>query len=180
MFTVDNFAVQDGGRKIVIDTDGLVMVFFKSTKCPICPKFMQVYSQVASRHSRVRFACIDINTGNNAKVVGMTKNTKIRIAAVPYTVLFYNGRPFAVYKGEKTVAALNSFVERMAEKTGGGQQSHDVARGYTNQHAPIADAMPTMSGPAAPIDSSMSRPPVPTGMTKIPRNKQYLELVYDK
>lgn len=184
MLTSDNFAVQDGGRKMVIDIDGVVVVFFRSTNCPHCRQFMQAFNQVANRDSRLQFGCIDINMGNNRKVVQMSKNTKTKIAAVPYVVLYQSGRPFSVYKGDKNPQAFMSFIDRMLEKTmqsdgpNGGMSS--VSRGYMNQQPPIASSSATMGGPAAPIDNKQARPSVPDGVTKIPRNKPYLELVYDK
>lgn len=177
--TQDNFSLENGGQKMICDIDGPCIVMFKSETCGHCRTFLPVFTKLANRDSNLTFACINVE--QNPKVVRMAKGTKTPIVAVPYFVMYLNGRPYSVYKGKKQPQPFMAFINKMMSKIEESSSiPSGIARGYTNDNTPLRTATfggrPDDDGPPQrrPIDNEPGRPKLPDGVTKIPHNKAWL------
>lgn len=175
--TSDNFSLQNGGQKMVCDVSGVLMVMFKTEKCPHSKGFFPYYAKLSKQDTRLAFACIDVVL--NKKIIGMAKGTKTPITEVPTFILYYNGSPFARYKGgvKDGVGKLAAFIDKMLDKimpTEGAYASGGPASAFMNNHTPSSGVTASYG---TPLDDEPNRPILPSGITKTPHNAPYLAYI---
>jgi len=179
--TQDNFSLQNGGKKMVCDVDGILLVMFKTDSCPHCRQFLPIFAKMGSLDSRLTFACINIE--NNRKCIQMAKNTKTPIKAVPTIILYYNGNPYARYTGDRSGNALSAFIDKMLNKILPMEGSMSAPnQAFMQRNQPVSSTSTSFGGPTedAPIDKDPTRPILPSGITKTPHNAPYLAYLAKK
>ena len=71
--TQDNFSLQNGGKKMVCDVDGILLVMFKTDSCPHCNQFFPIFTKMGSRDNRLNFSCINIENSNDGPFIHMIR-----------------------------------------------------------------------------------------------------------
>lgn len=105
----DDFIVMGTKDKTLgIQAKGVVLVFFKMQNCPNCAEFEPIFAKLAHKENRVIPAICDIS--QNREVALTSRNTNTPIVAVPLIILYINGRPHAMFKGQKNIPSLQKFI----------------------------------------------------------------------
>jgi thiol-disulfide isomerase/thioredoxin len=120
--THEDFSIQKGknGNIHCCNVPGLALMLFYSPGCEHCNKLFPVFKHLPGTINGCQFGIINVST--NRKIVEMSQNTVAPIKYVPYIVLYVNGRPFMMYKGEHTAESISRFVIDVAKNIEKKQQ----------------------------------------------------------
>jgi len=167
--TQDNFGLQNGGRSMVCDVDGVVLIMFKTDNCSHCKRFFPIFSRIANRDSRLMFGCVDVK--NNRRVIEMAKNTKAPITAVPTFLLYTNGRVKAKYKGKMNEQSFVSFIDKALSDIGIQDQSTSTSSSFMNSQVPSSlNTVSYGSGVSSGGGGNKGQNKSVSSITKIPHN----------
>ena len=173
--TQDNFSLQDGGQKMVCDAEGIVLVMFKTENCSHCKQFFPIFTRISHRETRIVFACLNVE--NNRNIVQMSRGTKKPISAVPYFILYVNGKPYAKYKGARTEESLNGFIEKMTSNMGLSDQSVSSGTASSFMNPGSAKTGNSISFSGAPLEKERAPPTIANPTIHFPHNAPYLAYV---
>lgn len=99
---------------------GNMLVLFKMTNCQNCATFEPIFVELANSDRRVSYGIANIS--NNTEIVKMSRETSTPIAAVPFLILYINGRPHAKFNGTKSVSNLQTFITKALQNIGSAPQ----------------------------------------------------------
>ena len=116
------------------------------------------------------------------RIIKRAQQGSTQIRAVPTLIIFFDGRPFAIYKGQKTPDEIKNFLASMAEtyaakhaERSDALQRHEQQRlaVQQGQHAPSASIRPPpraqMGPPPGPSRPPMGMGPGQSGINPPPR-----------
>lgn len=110
----DDFAIdknQKGEFILCAKLKGITFIMFNANKgaCEYCDIMTPLFSNLPQVINGARFCILNVN--QNRQVIDMAKNTIVPILAVPYIVMYVNGRPILQYDDDTTsFAKLSEFV----------------------------------------------------------------------
>lgn len=173
--TQDNFAVQNGGQKMACDLQGIAIVMFKTNECPHCRQFWPIFNQLSKQDSRIVFACVNVE--NNRRLVGMARNTKTPINGVPAFILYYNGNPYATYKGKRNLQSFASFIDKVVAKI----MPSEGPSTRSGPNSSFLNERPNSTNVSfgSPIEDQRAPPSIENSIPKVPHNAPYLAYVRD-
>lgn len=87
---------------------GISLLLFYSDACQHCKTLMPIFNSLPLEMSGVKFGLV--NVGRNKKCIQMSHETIAPIDRVPYIILYYNGKPFVIYRGERSSSAIKTFI----------------------------------------------------------------------
>lgn len=125
------------GQNLCVNVPGVILIFFKSQGCQHCKQLEPIFLQFARSNSRISYGIIDLTYNKN--VVNISRNTKTPIQTVPQLYLYFEGRPYARFKGNKNIQSLESFVTNALDMYSQSVQQapqHALAPQYGQQSAP--------------------------------------------
>lgn len=92
-----------------VNIDGPVFVFFKLMNCKLCNSLIPIFNQIATQETRI--SCYIMDLSNNQDIIRMSRESTTRIDAVPYFVIYMNGKPYAKFTGtERNASSLSAFI----------------------------------------------------------------------
>lgn len=108
--TSEDFFLGKGqkGNLLCTNIPGFSLVLFYSTQCGFCQNFIPVFKKLPGTLGGCQFGMI--NVSQNKKCVEMSQHTLTPIKYVPYILLYIDGKPFMVYKGEGNEAQIRQFI----------------------------------------------------------------------
>jgi thioredoxin-like negative regulator of GroEL len=107
--TAQNFhLVGQQKQSLHINFGGNVLVFFKSQGCNMCAAFEPIFYQFAAQENRVTMAVVDLTYNRN--IVHLSRGTTTPIEGTPRLILYVQGRPHALFKGERNLHSLITFI----------------------------------------------------------------------
>jgi thioredoxin-like negative regulator of GroEL len=179
----NNFQSSNGKSLRLVGISGVVMVFFKTNNCNYCRSLEPIFVQLARSQPNIKWAVINITTSRD--VVKMAQSTTTPIKGVPMLVLYSDGNPFAIYKGERTIQDISMFLNNVIPQI---QQK----KAFVNKNAPrggkvtpsslgINDNVANDNGNLGPSQSDLVSQNdksafVPKG--SIPHNAPYMSMQY--
>lgn len=181
--TEQHFALQQSQKKnvMMLKVQGPVVVFFKTRGCASCAKFEPIFAGVANSDNRVQYGVIDLSV--HANVAKMSASTTTPIQAVPFILLYLNGKPFARFTGKKDAASLSSFIAK-ALATASGAPSPPTK---VNYGAPVMQSTrgggggnatpPKMSNGQYTLDEVDDEECLITPMVVIPYNINWMTMI---
>ncbi len=130
------------GDLLKIKAPGAALVFFKTDNCPACKAFSPVYYRMAAKefeNSGLLF--LELNLREHSNVQRMSINSKTEIRAVPHFIMYFNGNPYARYKGNTNERDIKLFINNtlpaISQQTSPPQRSfisqQNMYGGYSNQ-----------------------------------------------
>lgn len=115
--THDDFAIvvnSKGNKSLCHGIDGLSIVLFYSNDCEYCDAFKPIFRELSTIMGGCSFGML--NVMNNREIIKISSTTTTKIEAVPYIILYINGRPFMRYDGERTTQHVREFITGISEK----------------------------------------------------------------
>lgn len=108
--SADDFNVQRGtnGNILCQSIRGVSLVMFYSTKCAHCKTLLPIFRALPRALPGVHFGII--NVMNERDIIRKASQTITPIEYVPLIILYYNGRPYMLYKGEYNIEYLKRFI----------------------------------------------------------------------
>lgn len=128
--TVANFQLQQGKQKkaLHLQIPGNVLVYFKDPNSSGCLRFEQYFNQLVHEENRVKYGIL--NVIENREIIRMSQSTTAPIQVTPTLIMYNNGRPLAMYTGNKSsVPAMRSFIANILSKSTSGY-AHAQASPY--------------------------------------------------
>lgn len=126
-----HFSAVDGRVMTLNINRPIVFVLFKMAKCGYSTQILPFFEQMAKQDQRLAFAVIDV--GQYRNVTGMAKSTNTPIRSTPTFILYSDGQPKFIYKGERTPQNIKAFLDdalhRIAANRSFSQQGHPPQRG---------------------------------------------------
>ena len=108
--TPNNFTMMGTASKTLGITSPASMLIFFRMQCENCAAFDPVFRELAKKDTRVQYGILDIDV--HTQVGQWSLQTSTPIKAVPFLVLYVNGRPHAKFGGTKNVASISSFLTK--------------------------------------------------------------------
>jgi thioredoxin-like negative regulator of GroEL len=112
--TSKNFSRSPNGT-LLINVPQSCLVLFKTKSCPHCVSLEPIFKQLSISDNRVLFCFADISMDRDIHKI--SKDSNIQITTVPIIVFYYQGKPFARYKGSRDAASISNFVTQISSKT---------------------------------------------------------------
>lgn len=119
--TIANFQLQQGKQKkaLHLQIPGNVLVYFKDPNSSGCMRFEQYFNQLVHEENRVKYGIL--NVIENREIIRMSQSTTAPIQVTPTLIMYNNGRPLAMYTGNKSsVPAMRSFISNILSKSTSG------------------------------------------------------------
>ena len=120
--TSDDFSIQRGVKVDVMchNIQCFSLILFYSTHCTHCQGLIPIFKKLPGTIGGCQFGMVNVST--NKKCVDISQATIAPIKYVPYIVLYVNGKPFMVYKGESSEDHIRKFVIEIANNIQKKQQ----------------------------------------------------------
>jgi len=121
--SLSNFDVitQTNGKHLITTVPGNALVFFKKIGCPACSVMEPMYQQVSKENGSLTYGIVDLQYNNG--IVKMSRDTSTPIQTVPQLFMYANGRPFARFKGTRTIQSIREFITSCMSRIQQTQQS---------------------------------------------------------
>ncbi len=115
----EDFYIDPNGMKgpvLCNTTEGICVVLFHAEqgRCTHCEEAIPEFKKLPRMFPSVIFGMCNLN--KYPKVYSMSKETIVPFKYVPYIILYYNGRPFMRYEGEKTATEMAEFVQEVMQR----------------------------------------------------------------
>lgn len=166
--TEDDFT--NKGGKLCCNVQGVCLVMFRGSTCKFSNQFFPTFNKLSTREPRISWATVLVDS--NRRVILMAKGTKTPISSVPYFVLYVDGTPYSIYKGNRTGEDVLNYVLKSIDKIGLSDHSSAGVGYVSNTQTPAP-----MITQGAPIEQSPGLPNLPSGITKTPHNAPYLAYI---
>lgn len=113
--TQQDFSVRLGTRGPILCTnvDGLFFVLFYTHTCGFCQTLFPVFNQLSQTIRGCRFGAV--NVGQNIDIPRMSLQTIAPIRYVPFIIVYWNGKPYMQYDGERSYPALRNFAIQVGQ-----------------------------------------------------------------
>uniref|UniRef100_A0A6C0EKC1 Thioredoxin domain-containing protein n=1 Tax=viral metagenome TaxID=1070528 RepID=A0A6C0EKC1_9ZZZZ len=120
--TSEDFDLQRGtkGNIMCHRIQGFSLILFYSTHCVHCQGLIPIFKSLPGTIGGCQFGMI--NVSNNRATVEMSKQSVTPIKYVPYIVLYFNMKPFMVYKGPYVADEIRRFIIEVANNIQKKQQ----------------------------------------------------------
>lgn len=120
--TQDDFTIKNGtkGKLLCHSIKGISILFFYSTKCEYCQKFIPVYKTLPGNIKGCHFGMV--NVSQNSKLINMSRETISEIKYVPYIVLYVDGKPYVRYDGPYDAKEVAQFVMEINQRLNAREQ----------------------------------------------------------
>lgn len=142
---------------------GVFFVLFKKKDCKYCGSLYPILTTLSQKDRRLMWGIADV--GDYRQIVAMSNTTNTPIKGVPMMILYVNGRPHAVYGGNRTIEDITAFINHMlAPPQGPPQPKAFVNPPPQRGIAPISNEsmftpqQPKIPGPPAQIDNTVNLP----------------------
>lgn len=100
---------QNGGKKLGINREGYVLVYYRSSQMQECKNFNPAFEHLSNSNSNVEFASIDVS--KFPKLVASSRETATPITnKLPLLIFYVNGKPLALFKGENNAPSVANFI----------------------------------------------------------------------
>lgn len=113
----EDFAVDlsSKGQKLLCNKQaGICLVLFYSNNCQYCDEVIPDFKKLPMALGGVKFALVNLN--KHQQVYHMSKTTIAPIDVVPYIILYFNGKPFLKYEGERTLNGMLTFMKEVVSR----------------------------------------------------------------
>jgi hypothetical protein len=108
-FTSQDFQIINGQKKSLnITQGGIYLIFYKIQGCQGCSAFEPIFLQLSTEDKRVNYGILDLTY--NRDIIKVSRDTTTVIEKVPHLILYVQGSPRALFKGEKNLLSLKSFL----------------------------------------------------------------------
>jgi hypothetical protein len=94
------------------DIPGFSLILFYSTHCKFCKDLIPIFKRLPGALQGCQFGMI--NVGSNRECVEMSQSTIVPIQYVPFIMLYFNGKPHMVYKGDHDEGMIKKFIYNVA------------------------------------------------------------------
>lgn len=120
--TSEDFSIQQGVKGNILCTriPGFSLLLFYSTHCVHCQSLIPIFKSLPGTVRGCQFGMVNID--QNRLCIQMSKETTTNITYVPYIVLYYDGKPFMMYKGPYDAREIGRFVYEVASNVQKKQQ----------------------------------------------------------
>lgn len=110
----NDFAIQKGSKGNIMcnGIPGFSLILFYSTHCVHCQNLIPIFKRLPGTIGGCQFGMINVSA--NKQCISMSKNTIAPITYVPYIILYFNGKPYMVYKGPYDANELKKFIIEVA------------------------------------------------------------------
>lgn len=108
--TQQDFEVRLGTRGPILCTnvDGLFFALFYDHECGFCQTLFPVFNQLAQTIRGPRFGAVNVR--QNMGIAHMSLQTIAPVRYVPFIIVYWNGKPYMQYDGERSYPALRDFA----------------------------------------------------------------------
>jgi len=93
---------------------GITVVFFYIPECRNCQDFAPEFSNFSDNYATSigsRAVAVNMSTGSNNSLIGMSSNFSYSLGKVwPTVIVFHNGNPCSAYNGPRNAKSLASFI----------------------------------------------------------------------
>jgi thiol-disulfide isomerase/thioredoxin len=113
----DDFGVElsSKGQKLLCNKQaGICLVLFFSNNCTYCDELIPDFKKLPMAMGGVKFALVNLN--KHQQIYHMSKTTIAPIDVVPYIILYFNGKPFLKYEGERTLNDILAFMKEVVSR----------------------------------------------------------------
>lgn len=112
----EDFIVSKGTKGPILCTNipGCSLILFYSPACPHCKILDPIFRQLPGTIQGCQFGMLNVN--NNHTCIAMSKNTVSPITYVPMIILYFNGRPYMIYKGPYDIEHIRRFIFEISQK----------------------------------------------------------------
>lgn len=107
--TSQNFLLSRDQKTLKTNVPGASLVMFKMDNCKHCAQTEPIFRQLAIDTSEVNTYAV-LNLSRNKEVSKMAQNTRTPIPHVPYFILYVNGEPKAIHKGQREYQAIKNSI----------------------------------------------------------------------
>lgn len=154
---------------------GVVFVLFKKKDCKYCGSLYPILTKL-SQDRRLMWGIADV--GDHRQIVAMSNTTNTPIKGVPMMILYVNGRPHAVYNGNRTIEDIAAFINHALSPPSSVPQPKAFVNAAPRGIAPISnESMFSSSQPSKlPNPPSQSDTTVNIPNDVIPYNTPYKKL----
>jgi len=110
--TQQDFGIRLGTRGPILCTnvDGLFFVLFYDHQCQFCQHLFPVFNQLSETIRGCRFGAVNVRAAGNREIPRMSLQTIAPIRYVPFIIVYWNGKPYMQYDGERSYPALKEFA----------------------------------------------------------------------
>ena len=95
---------------------GKTLILFYATWCGHCQHFKPVFVDLA-KNGKANYLAVNMSSPSE-----MTKNKmnnwKFKVQGYPTIVSFYNGQPYSIYQGDRTVKDLMGYLNNVGKNWG--------------------------------------------------------------
>ena len=125
--TQQDFGIRLGTRGQILCTnvDGLFFVLFYDHQCQFCQHIFPVFNQLSQTIRGCRFGAVNVR--QNMNIPKMSLQTIAPIRYVPFIIVYWNGKPYMQYDGERSYEALKNFAIQVGQTVAQRRFKHFVA-----------------------------------------------------
>ena len=138
-----DFGVDDApkGKVLVNNQKGVMFCMFHADldKCQFCADAWPEWKKLAIKMPGVKFGLCNLN--QHRGVWEMSRQTFAPITAVPYILLYVNGRPLMRYDGEKRADVMMAFLNDVINRL----NSTDKKGFFENKNVRMESDIPTFT-----------------------------------
>ena len=163
-FLTDNDFFVDPKNNLMIYTPGIMFLMFKSDNCEICKATLPIFDQLSKIDKRLSFGIVAIDRHRN--IIEKAKSTSTPIKGVPTFILYFNGKPLANYKGNRTIQYFTEFLNKILSDIAIQQKQQQPTQ---QQQTPIQFQQ---QNPNSQIHQQMIPPPRITDQQQPPQQGQ--------
>ncbi len=143
--THDDFYVDPNGMKgpvLCCNVEGICVTLFHADqgKCMHCEEAIPEFKKLPRMFPSVLFGMNNLN--KYPEVFQMSKKTIVPFKYVPYIILYYNGRPFMRYEGEKTATDMAEFIQEVMNRLQNTKTFVDKKGFKIESEAPVYGGLP--------------------------------------
>lgn len=101
-------------QSMCLKVGGIILVLFKIQGCTGCASIEPIFRSFANRDNRVSYGIVDLT--REKQIVQMSRATTTVIQTVPRIIIYTEGKPFAVFTGEKSQRGIQTFIDNILEQ----------------------------------------------------------------
>ncbi len=106
--TFNNFKLK-AKPVLSISMSGNVLVLFTMSRYPSHSKLEPVFSQLAEKETRVKYAIMDLSRDRD--IIILSRDTDNPITTLPHISLYKSGSFYATYEGKKNILSIREFID---------------------------------------------------------------------
>lgn len=106
----DDFFISKGTKGPILCTNipGCSLLLFYSTKCPHSRALEPIFRALPGTIQGCQFGMLNVK--NNSTCVQLSRSSLTPITYVPHIILYFNGRPYMIYKGPHDMDSIRRFI----------------------------------------------------------------------